>query len=204
MADILPPAPIDAPFSSYNWIDWYKKVRDAINNATTLAWTAITGTPTTLAGYGITDARPVVLVATLAADQATTAAVTPVTLTGLVWNYDANSIYMFKWVGTVSPTAATTGCGFQLDVSSAVTDIRMGFYHQLANTGTLSGGSSVADDASAGVSSGMPGTGVYPVIGHGMLRTGANTGTAQLRFRSEVAAVTTAKAGLTLVVEKVA
>lgn len=56
MADILPPAPIDAPFSSYNWADWYKKVRDAINNAATIAWSAITGTPTTVAGYGITDA----------------------------------------------------------------------------------------------------------------------------------------------------
>lgn len=58
MADILPPAPIDAPFASYNWTDWYKKVRDAINNAQTVAWSAITGKPTTLAGYGITDAQP--------------------------------------------------------------------------------------------------------------------------------------------------
>jgi hypothetical protein len=204
MADILPPAPIDAPFSSYNWADWYKKVRDAINNAATIAWTAITGTPTTLAGYGINDARPIVLVASLASDQATTAAVTPVDLSGLVWSYDTNSTYEFKWVGQVSPAANTTGCGFQLDVSSAVTSITMGFYHQLANTGTLSGGSSVADDTSAGVSSGMPGTGNYPVIGNGLLITGANTGTAQLRFRSEVAAVTTAKAGLTLIVTKIA
>jgi len=56
MADILPPAPVDAPFTSYNWADWYKKVRDAINQGTTVVWTAITGTPTTVAGYGITDA----------------------------------------------------------------------------------------------------------------------------------------------------
>lgn len=33
MADILPPPPIDAPFMSYGWIDWYKKVRDAINQS---------------------------------------------------------------------------------------------------------------------------------------------------------------------------
>ena len=57
MADILPPAPVDAPFGAYNWVDWYKKVRDSINSATTLAWTAITGTPTTLSGYGITNAQ---------------------------------------------------------------------------------------------------------------------------------------------------
>ncbi len=56
MADILPPAPVDAPFGSYNWSDWYKKVRDAINSATTIAWSSVTSTPTTVAGYGITDA----------------------------------------------------------------------------------------------------------------------------------------------------
>jgi len=55
MADILPPAPIDAPFASYNWNDWYRKVRDAINSAQSVSWAAITSTPTTLGGYGITD-----------------------------------------------------------------------------------------------------------------------------------------------------
>ena len=57
MPDILPPAPVDAPFGSYNWTDWYKKVRDAINAAETISWAAITGTPTTLSGYGITNAQ---------------------------------------------------------------------------------------------------------------------------------------------------
>jgi len=57
MADILPPAPVDAPFASYNWTDWYRKVRDAINQSTEVAWAIITGTPTTLSGYGITDAQ---------------------------------------------------------------------------------------------------------------------------------------------------
>lgn len=55
MPQILPPAPVDAPFGAYNWVDWYKKVRDAINDATSVAWAIITGTPTTIAGYGITD-----------------------------------------------------------------------------------------------------------------------------------------------------
>ena len=55
MAQILPPAPVDAPFGAYNWVDWYKKVRDAINDASSIAWSIITGTPTTIAGYGITD-----------------------------------------------------------------------------------------------------------------------------------------------------
>lgn len=34
MSDIIPPSPVDSPFGSYNWADWYEKVRRAINNAT--------------------------------------------------------------------------------------------------------------------------------------------------------------------------
>ena len=144
------------------------------------------------------------LVATLAGDQATGANTTPVTLSGLVFTYEANSVYKINLYALVAPTAATTGCGFQFDLSSVVTRVAIMVYHQLANTGTLSGGHSVADDASVGVSSGMPGTSSYPVHGEGILVTGANTGTAQLRFRSETTAVTTCKAGTVLVVEKIA
>lgn len=143
-------------------------------------------------------------VATLASDQATGANVTPVTLTGLSFSYAVNSKYRIWFMGRVQPTAATTGCGFQFDLSSAVTALNVQFFHQLANTGTVSGGHSIADDASVGVSSGMPGTSTYPVTGFGLLVTTGNTGTAQLRFRSETTAVTTAKAGFTLVVEKIA
>lgn len=60
MADILPPAPIDAPFTSYNWADWYRKVRDAINSATSINWNAVTNTPTTVEGYGITNGVSIV------------------------------------------------------------------------------------------------------------------------------------------------
>ena len=108
-------------------------------------------------------------------------------------------------MGRVSPAAATTGYGFQFDLSNAagvVVDLQ--FFHQLASTGTLSGGHSIADDASVGVSSGLPGTGNYPVTGFGLIVTGANAGSAQLRFRSETTAVITARAGLVLVVEKIA
>ena len=142
-------------------------------------------------------------VGTLASDAITLASVVPVNLTGLVFNYAINSKYRIWAMGRVQPTAATTGCGFQFDLSSAVTAINVQFSHQLANTGTQSGGHSIADDASVGVSSGMPGTSTYPVIVEGLLVTGANTGTAQLRFRSETTAVTTCKAGFTLVIEKI-
>jgi len=145
----------------------------------------------------------IVKVATLAADAATGANTTPISLTGLTFDYVANAVYFIRFMGRVSPAAATTGCGFQFDLSSAVTDISVQFFHQLANTGTLSGGHSIADDASVGVSSGLPGTSNYPVSGFGLLRTGANIGTAQLRFRSETTAVITARAGMTLIVERI-
>lgn len=145
-----------------------------------------------------------ILVATLVSDQATGANVTPVSLSGLVFTYEANSTYRIWFMGRVAPTAATTGCGFQFDLSSAVTSINVIFYHQLANAGTLSGGHSIADDASVGVSSGMPATSTYTVLGGGLLITTSNTGTAQMRFRSETTAVTTCKAGMTLIVEKIA
>lgn len=48
MSQIIPPSPVDSPFGSYNWDDWYEKVRRAINNAT--------GTiPTTQGGTGFTS-----------------------------------------------------------------------------------------------------------------------------------------------------
>ncbi len=143
-------------------------------------------------------------VGTLAGNQATGADINPVTLTGLVFNYAINSVYRLWFMGRIQAVAATTGCGFQFDLSSAVTAINVQFTHQLASTGTQSGGHSIADDASVGVSSGLPGTGTYPVTGMGLLVTGANIGTAQMRFRSETTAVITALAGLTLIVEKVA
>jgi hypothetical protein len=148
--------------------------------------------------------RPLVLVATLASDATTGANTTPISLTNLVFSYEASATYRIWFMGRVSPAAATTGCGFQFDLSSAVTSIDVLFFHQLANTGTLSGGHSIADDASVGVSSGLPGTSTYPVTGHGLLITTTNTGTAQLRFRSETTAAITAKAGFTLVVERIA
>ncbi len=56
MAVVIPPAPIDNPnFTSYTWVDWYQKVRNAINEATIVNWASITGKPTTVVGFGITD-----------------------------------------------------------------------------------------------------------------------------------------------------
>jgi len=141
----------------------------------------------------------------LGSDVSTGANTTPVSLTGLVFSYEANSKYRIWFMGDISAPANTTGCGFQFDLSSAVTSIRLKFDHQLASGGTVTGGHSIADDASVGVSSGVPANGgIYPVSGEGVLVTGANAGTAQLRFRSEISAVITCKSGMIMIIEKIA
>ena len=139
---------------------------------------------------------PFTLKAILAANAATGANTTPISLTGFSFAYEANSRYFIDFAGAVQAAANTTGSGFQLDTSSAVTRVGTTFTHQLANTGTVTGGSSIADDASVGVSSGRPSANTdTPVMGSGYLVAGANAGTAQLRYRSEVAAVSTVMAG---------
>lgn len=140
-------------------------------------------------------ADPFVAKLALASDVSTAANVTPVNVTGLSFVFEANSRYMIDIMALMQAPAATTGFGLQFDTSVAVTAVGVTFFHQLANTGTLSGGSSIADDASVGVSSGVPSNATnVPLAAHGMLITGANPGTAQLRLRSEVNAVATMKA----------
>ncbi len=141
----------------------------------------------------------------LAADKPTGANVTPVTL-GLSFNYEANSKYVIDFFMLVAPTAATTGCGFLIDVSSVVTYVATFASHQLAITGTITGGGSIGDlgATSQGVSSGMVGTGINFVPGSGILITGANAGIATFFFRSETTAVTTCKAGSMIRVMKLA
>jgi hypothetical protein len=80
----------------------------------------------------------------------------------------------------------------------------MSFYHPLDSSGALTGGSSVAVDTCLTVSSGFPGTDVYPVAGQGRFKTGHVGGTAKLQLRAEVAGVVTAKEDMLLIVEKVA
>jgi len=57
MALKLPPLPVGvAPGSGY-WNDWYEKLRTLINSfASGFPFSSITSTPTSLSGYGITDA----------------------------------------------------------------------------------------------------------------------------------------------------
>lgn len=51
MADILPPAPINEPPKSYAWVEWYKNLREFINNtASNIPWISINK-----AGANLTD-----------------------------------------------------------------------------------------------------------------------------------------------------
>ena len=139
----------------------------------------------------------------LTSDIATAANTTPVVLTGLVFDYLPLSIYVFDMYMFTQAVAATTGHGFQLDVSSVVTRIGMSFFNQLATTGTISGGSSVADNVSLGVSSGVPNTALNFTNGKGILITEENSGTAQFKFRSETTAITICKRYSTIVITKI-
>jgi hypothetical protein len=154
---------------------------------------------------GPSGGDPFVARLVLGADKPTAANTTPVT-TGLSFNFEANSKYVIDIYALVAPAAAGTGCGLLIDVSAAVTYVGAHVTHQLAATGTLSGASSIGDMAAtlSGVSSGMPATATYPVVGGGILITGANTGTATIFFRSETTAITTLKAGSMFLVTKVA
>lgn len=57
MTTKLPPLPVGvAPGSGY-WNDWYEKLRTLVNSfASGFPWSSVTGTPTTISGYGITNA----------------------------------------------------------------------------------------------------------------------------------------------------
>ncbi len=94
----------------------------------------------------------------------------------------------------------------QFDLSSAVTAIDVFGGNLLASSGTATFFASVADDTTLGTgSSGVPAGPVdVPIHANALLVTGANTGTCQLRFRSEVNAVTELMAGAVMVVERVA
>ena len=138
----------------------------------------------------------------------TTAADTAfVSVSGHSFSYVASATYRIWIMGRVNSTAATTGCAMALNTSSAVTAINLNFHHPLTSgtTGTLTGGYSIADEVAAGATSGVPaGPLDVPITAFGLLVTGANTGTCQLLFRSEVAAVTELMANSAMVVERVA
>jgi hypothetical protein len=151
-------------------------------------------------GYG-----GIILSSKSAGVTTTGANTTPVSVSGAVFTYAINAVYRIWVMGRLNSAAATTGAALQFDLSSAVTSIDVIGFNTLAATGTVSGFSSIADDASISVSSGVPaGPLDVPIQAHGLLITGANVGTCQLRLRSETTAVTELLAGVVMIVERVA
>jgi hypothetical protein len=56
MADLISPMPNGTLPGSGYWNDWIEKLRSLVNGLLSqISWANITGTPTTLAGYGIAD-----------------------------------------------------------------------------------------------------------------------------------------------------
>ncbi len=139
-------------------------------------------------------------------DAVTGANTTPVDIPGCTFDYVAGASYFIEFCGLLNSAAAGTGCGIQMNLSVQTDSVMgVGFIHQLANTGTVTGGSSIADDASVGVSTGVPTGGTScPVFGLGFLTTVSDAGTVQFRYRSELSAVTTLKAGFQIMVTRTA
>jgi hypothetical protein len=126
------------------------------------------------------------------------------TNTDLVFNFAANGVYAVDLFLICTSAAATTGYRFAFDTSVAVTTVGLTFAHVLANTGTVTAGSSRADATAAGLSSGVDTINV-PVFsqGKGLLVAGATPGTCRLVFGPEVAAAATFKANSVLRVHRI-
>lgn len=126
----------------------------------------------------------------------TNATVTLANCPGLVFTFTPNAFYAIDLYLLCTSVAATTGYTFAFDVSVAVTSVGLFFSHQLASAGTVTSGMSNADANRTGLSSGVPAAGsVVPVMGQGILVSGATGGTCQLQFAPEVAASATCRAG---------
>lgn len=55
-SNLIPPMPNGTVPGSGYWNDWIEKLRTLVNSVSTgLSWSVITGKPTTISGYGITD-----------------------------------------------------------------------------------------------------------------------------------------------------
>lgn len=133
------------------------------------------------------------------------ATVTPADLPGLVFTFQANKVYVIDLYMMCTSAAASTGYAFCFDLSAAVTWVGLQFIHQLATTGTLSGGDAVLDGFARSTSSGVPNnTDLNFVHGKAIIVTSGSGGTAQLQFRPEVAFSATCKENSVMRVQELA
>lgn len=152
----------------------------------------------TVSGAGDTVLR-------LAGNVSTGANTTLVDLAGMSFTADAGGIYVIDIAAILQSPANTTGYGIGINCAQAPVTVSLGGSSQLANTGTVSSWSSIANNAIVGVTSGVPTNATnVPTTGNGILVAHAtNSGTCIFRLRSETTAVTTMMANSVFLVRKV-
>lgn len=114
---LIPPQPQGVVPGSGLWNDWIEKIRSVVNQTlTSINWTIITGKPTTLAGYGITDAQSKLnnsagLAAALSDETGTGLAVfnnTPTLVTPIIGAATGTSLVLSAGITTGNATLHTT------------------------------------------------------------------------------------------------
>ena len=122
--------------------------------------------------------------------------VTLAPVTGLSFTAIANTTYLVEVFGTFTSAATTTGIALALDIPSGA--IAGQLIHPTTAT-SLGGTEQISDNATTGATTGVRAANAnVPIFATFIVAIGASGGTAQLQFRSEIAAsAVTMKAGLT-------
>lgn len=141
----------------------------------------------------------------LAGQVSTGADVNLVDITGVAFTATAGGIYSVTIFGAVNNAAATTGYGIGVNCAQTPQIVWLTGGSQLANTGTESQWSAIANNAIIGVTSGVPTNATdVPVFGGGIIKAHASTpGTCTFRFRSETTAAARIQAGSVFIIKKV-
>ena len=179
-------------------VAWLAPGTNLTITGTTLDAAGGSGVPTTIASVGGIQCFQ------QSADL-TNATTTASICAGASFTFAANGVYVIDLYLMATSGASTTGYAYTFDTSVAVTYVGLTFTHQLATTGTITGGDSLADTTVRGLSSGVPAVTVTNMIlGKGVLLAAGTGGTCQLMFRPEVAATATAKQNSVVRVQRVA
>lgn len=141
----------------------------------------------------------------LAGNVSTGANTNLVDLTGMSFTADAAGVYAIDMRAVMQSPAATTGYGIGINCTQTPVMVALGGASQLANTGTVTAWSAIANNAIVGVTSGVPSNATnVPGYGGGLLVAHATVaGTCIFRLRSETTAVTTMMANSVFLVRKV-